>query len=204
MEEHLYQHAGTILPMLFRSTTRCSTADAANYITCLGAQAVWRLLPEQKTVVRYLTGHTQAVTCLTASFHTIASGSADKVPIAGIFQCCNHAFPRSPTTHKVHSSAQLCISTHNTSKHFCKACACAEFADMSSRWPGGHTRPEFKVHDTNAEAVIEWQSQSTLFVRCRQSEFGIRREAPASTFCSCQVSPLQCICCQTSSLWSSV
>ena len=59
----------------------------------LSAQVTWRMLPSQRTAVKFLTGHTQAVTCLTASSQSIASGSADRVLPACMLHTCQCTLP---------------------------------------------------------------------------------------------------------------
>lgn len=55
----------------------------------VGSQASWRIT--QRAELSFLEGHTQPVTCLTASEHTIASGSADKVSPAHMLLCAGNA-----------------------------------------------------------------------------------------------------------------
>ncbi len=43
------------------------------------AQAAWRVQEPRNTVIKFLEGHKQPVTCLAALSHTFASGSEDRV-----------------------------------------------------------------------------------------------------------------------------
>lgn len=42
-------------------------------------QAAWRVQESQSSVIKFLEGHMQPVTCLAALSHTFASGSGDRV-----------------------------------------------------------------------------------------------------------------------------
>ncbi len=46
------------------------------------AQAAWKVDEPRNTIIKFLEGHKQPVTCLAALSHTFASGSGDKVCFA--------------------------------------------------------------------------------------------------------------------------
>ena len=63
------------LHMLLRPDMNQTDADTALPVQ----QAAWRVRESRNTVIKFLEGHKQPVTCLAALSHTIASGSGDRV-----------------------------------------------------------------------------------------------------------------------------
>ena len=149
MEEHIHQHAGINLLLLLPSSLiscQLPVVTLTGVISCashnpkayLGAQATWRVLPEQKTAVKYLTGHTQVVECLAASSHTIASGAADSVRIClalVIVHCPVHCM-HTRATHPAH----ICVVDHRKGRCLCTTllwlhCTPGAWAACTSRLP---------------------------------------------------------------------